>query len=146
MKSSRSQSRTHCPSKAHASISLKQHLAADALPAATTAVKLAPESADAHYVLGRAQLELGDTAEAIPQLEKAVSLAPNSPEPHFALARAYAKTNMSEKAQQERAAFTRLNALAEQQRAAHGNQSYQGPREAQILNSGTSSNPPTPQP
>jgi predicted Zn-dependent protease len=123
-----------------ASISLRQHLAADALSAAKTAVQLAPESADAHYVLGRSWLEQGDEQKAIPELEKAAGMAPNSPETHFALARAYAKADMTEKATQERAAFARLNALAEQQRASHGDQSYQGPRQAEnssILGSGS---------
>ena len=132
-----------------ASISLRQHLAADALPAAQTGVQLAPDSADAHYVLGRAWLELGDTQKSISELERAVSMAPSSPEPHFALARAYAKADMKERAQQERAVFARLNALAEQQRASHGDQSYQGPREAaksSILDSGSSSNATTTQP
>jgi len=136
-----------------ASISLRQHLAADALPAAKRAVQLAPESADARYVLGRTWLELGDAPQAIPELEKAVSMAADSPEPHFALARAYAKANMPDKAQQERAIFARLNALAEQERASHGDQSYQGPREgasSSLLGTGSTGNtgaasPPQPQ-
>ena len=48
------------------------------------------------------------------------------PEVHFNLAKAYAKTNQPEKAEQERATFARLNALAELQRSQHGNQSYSG--------------------
>jgi tetratricopeptide (TPR) repeat protein len=130
-----------------ASIALRQHLAADALAAARTGVQMAPESADAHYVLGRARLDQGDAQQAIPELEKAVSMAPNSPESHFALARAYARANMAEKAQQERAAFARLNALAEQDRASHGSQSYQGPREgasSSLLGSGTPASSPKP--
>jgi tetratricopeptide (TPR) repeat protein len=131
-----------------ASISLRQHLATDALDTAKTAVLLAPDSADAHYVLGRSWLEMGDTQKAIPELESSVSMSPGSPEPHFALARAYAKADMAGKAQQERAAFARLNALAEQQRAAHGDQSYQGPREAansSILNGASAPSPQAPQ-
>ena len=137
-----------------ASISLRQHLPADALTAAETAVQLAPESADAHYVLGRSWLEQGDEHKAIPELEKAAGMAPDSPETHFALARAYAKADMTEKAGEERATFARLNALAEQQRAAHGDQSYQGPRQAEnssLLSSGMtdatgSGHPPSQQP
>jgi Flp pilus assembly protein TadD len=131
-----------------ASISLRQHLAADALPAAKRAVQLAPESADARYVLGRTWLELGDAPQAIPELEKAVSMAADSPEPHFALARAYARANMPDKAQQERAIFARLNALAEQERASHGDQSYQGPREgasSSLLGAGSTDATPPPQ-
>ncbi len=53
-------------------------------------------------------------------------MAPDSPEVHFNLAKAYAKANQPEKAEQERATFARLNALAELQRSQHGNQSYSG--------------------
>jgi hypothetical protein len=53
-------------------------------------------------------------------------MAPESPEVHFNLAKAYAKANFSEKAEQERVTFARLNALAELQRAQHGIQSYSG--------------------
>ena len=53
-------------------------------------------------------------------------MAPGSPEVHFNLAKAYAKANLPEKAEQERATFARLNALAELQRSRHGNQSYSG--------------------
>src|SRR5271166_3667301 len=113
-----------------ASIALRQHLPDEALPAARNAVQLAPDSADAHYVLGRTLTELGDAQKAIGELELASRLSPASPEIHFALARAYTKANQPEKASQERAAFARLNALAEQQRAQHGDQSYQGPHDA----------------
>jgi len=113
-----------------ASIALRQHLPEEALKAAQNAVRLAPDSADAHYVLGRACAELSDTAKAIQELEVASQLSPGSPEIHFALARAYAKGNQPDKASQERATFARLNALAEQQRAQRGNQSYQGSHDA----------------
>jgi len=113
-----------------ASIALREHRPDEALPAAQNAVRLAPESADAHYVLGRALVELGDTDRGIHELEQASQLSPGSPEIHFALARGYAKANQPEKASQERAAFARLNALAEQQRAQRGDQSYQGSHDA----------------
>ncbi len=113
-----------------ASIALRQHLPDEAFPAARNAVQLAPDSADARYVLGRTWTELGDTQKAIGELELASRLSPSSPEIHFALARAYTKASQPEKANRERAEFARLNALAEQQRAQHGDQSYQGPHEA----------------
>jgi tetratricopeptide (TPR) repeat protein len=124
-----------------ASIALRQHLAEEALPAGQKAVQLAPDSADAHYVLGRTWVELSDVAKAIHELEVASQLNPDSPEIHFALARVYVKANQPEKATQERAAFARLNALAEQQRAQRGDQSYQGSHDAanpSILSPGTS--------
>ena len=52
-----------------ATISLKQHRAADALSPAERAVKLAPDSAEAHYILGRTHLELGEDQPAIRELE-----------------------------------------------------------------------------
>ena len=113
-----------------ASIALRQRQPAEALAPAQKAVELAPDSADAHYVLGRSYADQGDTAKAIPELEAASRLSPGSPEIHFALARAYAKSNQPQKADQERAAFVRLNAIAEQQRAQHGDQSYQGAHDA----------------
>ncbi|MBV8673481.1 MAG: tetratricopeptide repeat protein [Acidobacteriaceae bacterium] len=123
-----------------ASIALRQRLPAEALQPAQKAVQLDPNSADAHYVLGRAYADTGDTAKAIPELEAGSRLSPGSPEIHFALARAYAKSNQPEKANEERATFARLNALAEQQRAQHGNQAYQGAHDAanpSILGAGT---------
>ena len=113
-----------------ASIALKRHRPADALPSAQRAVQLAPDSAEAHYLLGRSFLQLGQEDAAIHELEMAGKLSPGSPEVHFNLAKAYAKARQSEKAEQERAMFVRLNAQAEQQRSAHGSQSYSGPRQA----------------
>jgi predicted Zn-dependent protease len=124
-----------------ASIALRQHLAGEALLVAQKAVQLAPDSADAHYVLGRTLAELSDIAKAIHELEVASQLNPDSPEIHFALARVYVRANQPERASQERATFARLNALAEQQRAQHGDQSHQGSHDAaspSILSPGTS--------
>ena len=64
-----------------------------------------PKSAEAHYLLGRASLELGDDATAIRELEIASRLSPASPEMHFNLAKAYARAKMPEKAERERATF-----------------------------------------
>ena len=112
-----------------ASIALREHRPAEALAPAQQALRLAPDSAEGHYLLGRANLELGHNEIAVAELEKASTQAPGSPEVHFNLAKAYAKANLPDKAEQERAAFTRLNALAEEQRGHQGNQSYSGPRE-----------------
>jgi tetratricopeptide (TPR) repeat protein len=97
-----------------ASIDVGQHLPADALKAAQTAVALDPESAEAHYELGRAWLEIGDAQKSIEELEKANVFKPSNPEIHFVLARAYAKDNQPEKADAERAAFKQLEAMANQ--------------------------------
>jgi|CZKR01.1.fsa_nt_gi tetratricopeptide (TPR) repeat protein len=109
-----------------ASIALKTRRPADALPSAQRAVQLAPDSAEAHYLLGRSCLEVGQREKALQELETASKMAPGSPEVHFNLAKAYTKANLPEKAEQERATFARLNALAELQRSRHGNQSYSG--------------------
>lgn len=97
-----------------ASISVRQHLPADALKAAQAAVALAPDSAQAHYELGRAWLESGDAKKAIVELDKANALTPSAPEIHFALARAYTKDKQPDKAAAERATFMQLQALAAQ--------------------------------
>jgi tetratricopeptide (TPR) repeat protein len=116
-----------------ASIALKTRRPADALPSAQRAVQLAPDSAEAHYLLGRSFLELGQVEKAVQELEIARRLAPDTPAVHFNLAKAYAKANLPEKAEQERVTFARLNALAEQQRSQHGNQSYSGSHDLEGL-------------
>jgi tetratricopeptide (TPR) repeat protein len=113
-----------------ASVALKRHRPAEALASAQRAVQLAPESAESHYVLGRACLELGQDEQAVHELEWASKLAPGSPEVHFNLAKAYAKSKLPEKAEQERAIFARLNALAEQRKSRSGNQAYGGSHDA----------------
>lgn len=95
-----------------ASIDVRQHLPGDAVQAAQTAVKFAPDSAEAHYELGRAWLEDGDTQKAIAELEKANGIKPDNPEIHFVLARAYTKANQPEKAEAERAVFLQLKEMA----------------------------------
>jgi predicted Zn-dependent protease len=116
-----------------ASLSLKKHRAAEALPDAEHAVQFGHNSAEAHYVLGRTWLELGENQTAVQELETASKFAPGSPEVHFNLAKAYAKTKQPEKAEQERAIFARLNALAEKQRSLYGNQAYRGSHDAEEL-------------
>jgi len=116
-----------------ASLALKRRRPAEALPFAQRAVQLSADSGEAHYLLGRASLELGQQETAVRELEMASKLAPGSPEVHFNLARAYAKAKLTDKAEQERAIFARLNALAEQQRSRSGNQAYSGSHNAEGL-------------
>lgn len=97
-----------------ASIDVRQHLPGDAVQAAQTAVSLAPDSAEAHYELGRAWLEDGEAQTAIAELEKANGIKPDNPEIHFVLARAYTKTNQPEKAEAERETFMQLKEIANQ--------------------------------
>jgi tetratricopeptide (TPR) repeat protein len=113
-----------------ASISLRQHDPASAIPSAKRALELAPDSAEAHYLLGRASLESGDDGTALKELQIAAKLSPGSPEIHFNLAKAYARSKMPQDAERERNAFTQLNEIAEAQKSRHGSQIYGGPREA----------------
>jgi len=113
-----------------ASLELKKHQAAEAQTMAQRAVQLAADSGEAHYLLGRASLEMGEEEAAVRELETASKLAPGSPEVHFNLAKAYAKAKLPEKAERERAIFARLNARAEQQRSRSGMQPYSGAQNA----------------
>jgi tetratricopeptide (TPR) repeat protein len=122
--------RSELPYISLASVALKRHRPAEALAYAQRAVQLAPDSVESHYVLGRACLELGQDDQAVHELEWASRLAPGSPEVHFNLAKAYAKAKLPKKAEQERAIFVRLNALAEQHRSRSGNQAYGGSHDA----------------
>jgi len=122
--------RSELPLVRLASISLRQHKAADAIEWAQRALGLAPNSVEAHYLLGRASLENGNDASALRELEIASRLSPSSPEVHFNLAKAYDRVKLPEKAQQERAVFSRLNAARESERSHHGTQIYSGPHDA----------------
>lgn len=113
-----------------ASIALRQHDAATAIKWARQALQLSTNSAEGHYLLGRASLDGGDEAAAVRELETAARLSPASPEIHFNLARAYARARMPEKAAQQRALFSQLNESAEAQRTQKGSQIYAGPRDA----------------
>jgi Flp pilus assembly protein TadD len=101
--------RSELPCTSLASIALRQHDAPTALTWAQKALTLAPDSVDAHYLLGRASLESGDLDASIRELELAAKLSPASPEIHFNLAKAYARAKQPEKAQQERDIFSALN-------------------------------------
>jgi tetratricopeptide (TPR) repeat protein len=72
------------------------------------ALALAPDSAAAHYQLGKLVLEKGSVSEAIQQLEKAVNLNPNSAEARFSLARAYRRAGKSNEANREMDIYQKL--------------------------------------
>jgi tetratricopeptide (TPR) repeat protein len=120
-----------------ASIKVREHKAAEAIPFARRALTLSPQSAEAHYLLGRASLETGDDATAIRELEVAAKLSPGSPEVHFNLAKAYARAQRTEEATRERATFARLNELAQVEKSQKGNQIYTGPHDTNIVNQPT---------
>lgn len=109
-----------------ASVLLQARRGAEALPFARKAAEMSPDSANAHYLCGRALLETDAAEAAIAELIKAKELSPRSPEVHFALARAYAKAGQPERAQEERATFVRLKNEAEEQRKTQGEPSVGG--------------------
>ena len=109
-----------------ASLALRSRRSAGAVAPAKRAIALAPNSAEAHYTLGRAYLDLNQIDGAVSELEAASKLEAGSPEIHFSLARAYARAKQPAKADEERATFSRLNALVEKQKSLRGNQSYGG--------------------
>jgi tetratricopeptide (TPR) repeat protein len=122
--------RSELPLVRLASIALRQHDAAAAITWSQHALTLAPDSVDAHYLLGRASLEAGDVTSALRELEIASKLSPASPEIHFNLAKAYARAKMTEKAQHERDIFSRLNQAEENQRNRQDSQVNLGTRSA----------------
>ncbi|MGA7857937.1 MAG: tetratricopeptide repeat protein, partial [Terracidiphilus sp.] len=129
-----------------ASIALRQHDVTNAIKWSQQALTLAPNSVDAHYLLGRASLEAGDVTTALRELETASKLSPASPEIHFNLAKAYARAKMTEKAQYERDTFLRLNQAAESQRNNQDSHVYLGTRNAGDVNTASPlQTPPTPQ-
>ncbi|MCU1342992.1 MAG: hypothetical protein JWN92_2415 [Candidatus Acidoferrum typicum] len=103
-----------------ASIALVLHQATGALEHSRKAVALAPESAEARYMLGRALLEQGDALAGIRELEAARRFAPKSPKVHFNLARAYTQANRTTEAEQERSEFERLKNQAATQPSSYG--------------------------
>jgi len=118
-----------------ASIALRRHNASDAIAWSRRALDLAPNSANAHYLLGRASMDSGDTIRAVHELEIAASLSPASPEIHFNLAKAYTQAKMPEKARQERAMFSQTNAAADANRVGPDPQIYSGPRRVDDITS-----------
>lgn len=126
-----------------ASIALRQHNPSNAIEPAQHAVELSPQSAESHYLFGRALLESSTSIpKAVTELQRAAQLNPNSPEIHFSLAKAYAHDSMPEQASKEREVFNHLNELRQTQNNGKADQTYAGPRQTEIL-SDTSNRPNT---
>jgi Tfp pilus assembly protein PilF len=64
-----------------------------------------PETAEAHYGLGRIDAARGKLASAVEHLQKACALSPGFGAAHFALARAYRDLGETEKAQEQIALY-----------------------------------------
>jgi tetratricopeptide (TPR) repeat protein len=116
--------KSELPYVQRAFIELQTHHPTEALASAQRAVQLAPNSAEARYVLGRSLLDSGKFEDALKELQTAARLNPGSAEVHFNLAKVYAKLNRPEDAQRERERFTELNAEIEKQRSQQGSQAY----------------------
>lgn len=83
-----------------------------ALPYAEQAVKLAPELAEAHFLLGSIFLGLGESRRAVAELEFAQRKEPNQAKIYFPLSKAYAAVGRNQDAARARKTFARLNAGA----------------------------------
>jgi tetratricopeptide (TPR) repeat protein len=87
-----------------------------ALRWATQAVQIAPRNFVGRRTLGQIKLERNDVPGAVAELEAAVKLEPDSPSVHYALARAYQRAGRAADAKRERAEFSRLERLQQEQR------------------------------
>ena len=87
-----------------------------ALRWAIQAVQIAPRNYVGRRTLGQIKLERNDVPGAIAELEAAVKLEPDSPSVHYTLARAYQRAGRAADARRERAAFSRLERLQQEQR------------------------------
>jgi len=85
---------------------------AGGLPYAREALRLAPNLAESHYLVGLLLLNSGETQKAIPELEQARRLEPGHAEVYFQLGRAYAAVGRSEDAARARAEFQRLRSAS----------------------------------
>lgn len=85
---------------------------ATGIPYAEEAVKLAPQQAFAHYLLGLLRLDLDRYREAIPELELAEKGLAQEPKLYAALASAYSRAGRKQEAVKARATFARLNEQA----------------------------------
>ena len=75
------------------------------------AAELEPDSAQAHYLIGKALYREGKPAMAITELLKSGRLDPQDSRPHFILARIYQKMGRRAEAKGEWSAFDRLMKL-----------------------------------
>ncbi len=79
-----------------------------ALTLSRAAVKLQPDSALGHVILGRSLLSLKQTPQAVSELEASVTLAPNNPQTHFFLEQAYRQAGRTADANEQKQEFNRL--------------------------------------
>jgi Flp pilus assembly protein TadD len=92
----------------------------EALSCALRAQKLQPDSAEAHFLTGKALFKLKRIQEAGPELAKAASLNPEDSKPHFLLARIYDELGQRDRAQEERNKVARIQSRPGQSGVASG--------------------------
>jgi tetratricopeptide (TPR) repeat protein len=80
----------------------------EGLTSAQRAEKLQPDSADAHFLAGKALYKLGRLREASPELARAAKLNPEDSKPHFLLARIYDQLGQHDRAREERKNIARI--------------------------------------
>ena len=90
---------------------------------ARRAKELAPDSSEAHFLVGKALYRQGRYEEAIPELRKAVRLDPENTKPHFLLARIYKSMGLEAEAKSEWDIFNQLQrAKSSRKSPRHGSQ------------------------
>jgi len=87
---------------------LQQEQVDQALPFAEEAVKLEPERASAHMVLGEVRVGAGDVADGIKELETARDKDPLTVRTHWDLLRAYSAAGRAQDAQREKDEIEKL--------------------------------------
>jgi len=78
------------------------------IPYAEEAVRLAPQVAFGHYLLGLLYLDTNSADKALPELQIAAKAFPKDAQIFFALGTAYSRTGNKEKAAEARATFEKL--------------------------------------
>jgi Flp pilus assembly protein TadD len=93
----------------HDSARIKQ-----ALAYSDRAKKLRPDSADAHFLAGKALFKLGRLQEAGNQLKRAATLNPEDRKAHFLLAQIYDQMGQGDRAREERKQIARIQSRPDQ--------------------------------
>jgi tetratricopeptide (TPR) repeat protein len=81
----------------------------EAVKFASQALKLKPDIAEALTIRARALLAMQRPEDAVKDLRIAIALSPDDPSSHFQLARAYRQLGLTQEAQNENAAYERLD-------------------------------------
>jgi Flp pilus assembly protein TadD len=99
----------HVPARQQIAIlDIKAAQAEAAVKIAREALRLEPDNALSHAVLGRAFAHMNRYPLAVPEFETAVRLDPGNAQLHFSLAQAYRHVGREVEAQREQAEFERL--------------------------------------